>query len=123
MAVWKTILAYPNYQVSNEGQVRNLRGTVLYHDISHDGYVRVKLSNNGTRKNRKVHILVADAFLDRVPGTDVNHIDRDKQNNHADNLECISHAENMVHWMQQDGRMRNIVGDLIEVDEYDEDPF
>jgi hypothetical protein len=114
MAVWKTILTHPNYQVSNTGKVRNKTGQLIYVEIDRDGYERVSLYHRSVRKHKRVHILVAQAFHKWNPGCDVNHKDRDKRNNHADNLECLSHADNMRQWMIADGKMRNLVGELIE---------
>lgn len=127
MCTWKTILEFPNYQVSNDGRVRNMSGRLMYTEVDRYGYARVRLRKNGMKKNRKIHVLVADAFLDRAAGSEVNHIDRNKLNNRVDNrvdnLECLTHAENMRAWMQQDGKIRNIIGDIIDIPEYKEDPF
>ena len=53
---------------------------------------------DGTSTNHKVHRLVAKAF---VPNPDnlneVNHIDEDKDNNRADNLEWCKHVDNCNH--------------------------
>lgn len=45
-----------------------------------------------------VHVLVAHAFLGPCPPDhEVNHKDGDKANNRWDNLEYLTHAENMQH--------------------------
>lgn len=105
---WKRITSYPNYFVSDAGTVRNKHGRMIYLDYDPHGYRRVKLWKDGKAKNRRVHILVAQAFLDHYDGCDVNHKDRDKNNNRASNLECISHQENMRHWMEDDGVLKGI---------------
>lgn len=65
MVLWKNIEDYPNYEVSNEGQVRNkITGNVLKGEIVKDkGYRQVTLSKNGNRERFKVHRLVANAFI------------------------------------------------------------
>jgi len=80
-----------------------MRGRVLKADIDKDGYQRVTLYKRGGRRNSRIHILVAIAFLNYRPGYDVNHLDRDKTNNAASNLEVITHRENMRHWMEDEG--------------------
>jgi CRISPR/Cas system-associated protein Cas7 (RAMP superfamily) len=53
--------------------------------------------NNGKRKTREVHQLVAEAFLGHVPcgyKLVVDHIDNNKLNNRVDNLQLISQREN-----------------------------
>jgi len=60
------------------------------------GYLRVGI--NG--KKHRVHRLVAKAFLEPPPSekhTQVNHIDGDPANNHADNLEWVTPSENIRH--------------------------
>lgn len=62
------------------------------------GYLVVKLYRNGQYARPRVHRLVAEAFVPNPaskPGT--NHIDGDKQNNVAGNLEWVTPAENMQH--------------------------
>lgn len=53
------------------------------------GYLQIKLiAANGKRKGELVHRLVALTFIDNPEGKpEVNHIDRNKTNNHVENLE------------------------------------
>ena len=70
-----------------------------------DGYVVVRFSyidrqNGGKRKrlNRLVHRLVATAFVKNPHGyLEVNHIDGNKENNAADNLEWCTRQQNIKH--------------------------
>ena len=115
---WKDIGGYEGlYQVSNLGRVRSLgrdivrrtrygtmapyhiSGRVLKPLHSQGDYCYVHLfDKDGTSTNHKVHRLVAKAF---VPNPDslneVNHIDEDKDNNRADNLEWCKHVDNCNH--------------------------
>ena len=73
--VWKKIKDYPNYEVSNLGQIRALKYysnvTKKYYDrililkqkTNYCGYNHVGLSNKNGRKTKVVHKLVADAFI------------------------------------------------------------
>lgn len=62
------------------------------------GYLVVKPVRGGRNVQRYVHELVAEAFLgERPSGFDINHRDGDKHNNVLENLEYVSHAENMAH--------------------------
>lgn len=63
------------------------------------GYKAVKLKEiSGGRRQQYVHRLVAIAFIDNESGaTDVNHIDGNKSNNHAENLAWVTRKENMQH--------------------------
>lgn len=60
--------------------------------------VQVGLCRDGIQKGHYVHRLVAAAFIPNPDGkAEVNHIDGDRLNNHADNLEWTTHSENHVH--------------------------
>ena len=55
----------------------------------------MNLSKDGKALNKTVHRLVAKAFIPNPEGLpEIDHIDGDKTNNMADNLQWISHVEN-----------------------------
>jgi hypothetical protein len=113
MEIWKDITGFEGrYQISSLGKVKSLaknvvtyRGGVLrYPDRilkpskSPTGYLVVALYNNGQRKDIHVHKLVALAFVVNTNSKpQVNHIDGNKSNNHADNLEWVTSSENHRH--------------------------
>lgn len=93
------------YEVSDLGRVRRvgkMRGTRVGHILTctkdRSGYSKVKLSRDDVDYTRKVHRLVAEAFLGPIPdGLVVNHKDSNPGNNRADNLEYITQKANMEH--------------------------
>lgn len=96
---WATCAASPSYEVSDSGRVRNRSGQVLHACFTAKGYLRVSLRENGRSKSHYVHRLVAAAF---IPGRSdardaVNHIDFDRTNNSAGNLEWCTPKENARH--------------------------
>lgn len=108
--IWKDVIGYEGlYQVSNFGNVKvlpriikNYRGSFLAKEkilkpCITEGYARVVLTKNGIRSTKKVHRLVASAFLGEMNHLHVNHIDCNRSNNHIDNLEWVTHLENMRH--------------------------
>lgn len=106
MEVWKDVQGYEGkYQVSNTGNVRSLSymRTGKVHELRQindiGGYKKVHLvGQNGDSRNVFVHVLVAKAFVPgEKAGFEVNHIDFDKANNNSENLEWVSHAENIMH--------------------------
>ena len=105
MEVWKDIPQFVGfYQVSNLGNVKSLprattSGRLLKHYVNtKNGYCYVSLSRQGKIVSRRVHVLVANAFLgENRNGLQVNHIDGKKTNNRADNLEYCTQSENMKH--------------------------
>lgn len=90
--IWKEIDGFDGYyMVSNLGNVKSLKygkERILRQNIASNGYENVILCANNIRKGFTVHRLVAMAFIpnpDNYP--DINHIDEDKTNNCANNLE------------------------------------
>lgn len=94
---WKFILGYTGlYSVSNTGRVINYQtGKELKPAVNHKGYLIVQLCLNGHRKNKRIHRLVAEAF---IPNTEdfpeVDHIDNDVKNNRVDNLRWVTGSYN-----------------------------
>lgn len=96
--IWKPIKGYEGlYEVSNHGRIRNFNTRKVLTPKKHNrGYYHVILFRNGAQKSFLVHRLVALAFVPTADETlTVNHIDEDKLNNRAENLEWCSVAENV----------------------------
>lgn len=95
----------PNYEVSDAGRVRRSAdgrktfcGRIMKLQQQRVGYLSVNPTVDGKNVQFYVHDAVALAFIGPKPaGASVNHIDGDKMNNTASNLEYVSHAENMRH--------------------------
>ena len=62
------------------------------------GYLVIRLCKNGQYTQKLVHRMVWEAFNGPIPDRlEVNHKDLDKTNNKLDNLELVTHQENLVH--------------------------
>lgn len=110
---WRDIEGYIGlYQVSSWGRVKSLERTVwdnrgYYKTISErilkggktmDGYLQASLCKEGKKKLYLVHRLVCEAFCENPHGyLEVNHINENKADNRACNLEWVSHKENLNH--------------------------
>jgi hypothetical protein len=94
--IFRKIEGYENYEVSIHGDVRNTKfDRVLKNIPDKDGYPVVWLSEDGSKKNCKVHRLVAEAFIpNKKKLPQINHKDEDKTNNHISNLEWCTCAYN-----------------------------
>lgn len=98
---WKDIVGYEGlYQVSDQGRIKSLRKGIILKPqlIKKTGYYVVYLCKDGKMETRTVHRLVASAFiLNPNPSlyTDCDHIDEDKSNNKASNLQWITHKDNL----------------------------
>lgn len=70
----------------------------LSHHFTHDGYPRLTLHKDGTKKLYTVHRLVATAFLGLVPESkQVNHKNGIKSHNFVENLEYVTISGNAIH--------------------------
>lgn len=88
MEEWKVYPEFPTYEISNKGQVKNIkRGTLLKLQKDKDGYLCANMSYQGKKYHRRVHRLVAITFIDNPENYElVDHIDRNKENNYVSNL-------------------------------------
>ena len=87
------------YLITPEGEVINKKtGKYKKTFISNSGYKRVTLWINGIQKKMSVHRLVAETFIPNPNNyNQVNHIDGNKTNNNAKNLEWVNRSENQKH--------------------------
>lgn len=116
--IWKDIENYEGlYQISNFGNIKSLNynGTKKEKKLKQipdkDGYMKIGLCKNNILKEKKIHRLVAGAFLNKkkfkyidekdkskyinnLNKLEVNHKDENKQNNNVENLEWCTHSYN-----------------------------
>lgn len=90
------------YQVSNYGNVKSLKDNKrkerekILKPKNKKGYLQINLYKNGKQKTFQIHRLVAHMFCEGYfDGYEVNHIDENKENNRADNLEWCTHKYNI----------------------------
>lgn len=94
---WAEIPNAPGYRVSNLGRVRG-KHHLLRPAPDTIGHLQVILMVNGKRMCQRVHRLVAQAFIPNPQNLPVvNHIDGDKNNNKATNLEWCTQEHNVWH--------------------------
>lgn len=88
---YKLIEGFEDYMVSSDGKVWSLKSGKMKElklRIRKDGYLDVNLYTNGQIAHKRVHRLVAEAFITNPENKpEVNHKDEDKTNNSAENLE------------------------------------
>ena len=113
MEIWKNIKGYEGlYQVSDQGRVKSLERTIIKKDgrkftvkervlkpgVTKDGYLIVALHAGDKQKTLTVHRLVCTAFHENLENKPcVNHINENKTDNRASNLEWCTYKENNNH--------------------------
>lgn len=137
---WKPVVGFEDrYEVSDLGRIRSLPhetlicrkkgkpyylkkpGKYVVPQPRQHGYMAIWLYGNGGNNGRagkqySVHRIVADAFVPNPNGyKEVNHINEDKTDNRACNLEWCTHKENSNHgtrgarigaWHRENNRKR-----------------
>ena len=87
---------YPEYQIYEDGRVFSKRKNIFMKP--HDngvGYLYVGLLGERKKKNYTIHRLVALHYIPNPEGKpEVDHIDRNKANNHISNLRWVTSSEN-----------------------------
>lgn len=98
--VWKDIVGLEgHYQVSDKSRVRNVKtGRVLKTGTKNQGYEQVRFSVNGIKTTKKVHRLVAEAFIPNPSSLPyINHINSVRDDNRIENLEWCTAQHNVQH--------------------------
>lgn len=122
--IWKPVVDFEGiYEVSNMGDVRRVRkplkggvgaiGKVLKPHLNHDGYARLYLYKDGRQYNIFIHRIVMTAFVGPIPeGYETNHKDGNRANNRLDNLEYLTHGDNIRYAYQvMNRKVKGLVGE------------
>jgi hypothetical protein len=125
--IWKPIKDFDGYFVSNLGRVKSaervimrsngmkqtIYGRMIKISYDHDGYPKVSMNKDKKRHTRRIHRLVAQAFIPSIHNkTEVNHISGVKKDCSVGNLEWCNRSENMLHAHENDLKKQTVmVGD------------
>lgn len=97
--IWKKITDFPDYEISNQGEVKNNKGKILKSRVDDLGYKSVNLYYAPYKHSLvRIHRLVAKSFIDNPNNYDVvNHLDCNRKNNCVSNLEWTNKSGNAIH--------------------------
>lgn len=93
--LWKALDTDSEYEVSDTGLIRKVHMMKLFTD--RDGYQRVSITEDGKARQTGVHRLILHAFDPREneDELEVHHLDGNPANNNLDNLQWVTHEENI----------------------------
>lgn len=92
------IIPGTHYSIHDDGAVFNNKTQRFIRPQSNGRYYKVTLSINGKEHQYLVHRLVANAFIPNPENKpEVNHINGDRLDNRASNLEWVTAKENQIH--------------------------
>lgn len=120
MALYKRIDNIPDILICSDGYAININSGYVYKNHKKkSGYYEICVNH----KSYLIHRLVAYAFCDGYgENKEVNHIDGDKSNNKACNLEWVDHNTNLKHAFlnglrKQDVSNKKVIGTNMETGE------
>ena len=125
--IWKNVPDHSLYRVSDRGELRKMNADgewvaarTFESPTSVGTYINSTVYNDdGVRTTRGVHYLVCLAFNGAPPNDgkryEVNHIDGNKHNNVAENLEWTTRSENALHALKSGLRKDNLEIDVTDL--------
>ena len=103
MEEWIAVKGFEGlYEINKKGEVKSLQkrnaNRLLSTRIDRAGYLTVRVCSEGRVYGKFVHRLLAENFLLNPDNKKfVNHINGNKLDNSLENLEWVTHSENILH--------------------------
>lgn len=98
MVKWRKIKEFENYQVSNDGRIRNKNTKKVLKPWIRNGYYSITLRKDSKSFTKNIHKIVGITWLKKTLNSNfINHIDGNKLNNKLENLEFVTPKQNTKH--------------------------
>lgn len=98
---------FPDYYATRDGKIysykkghnwKNWKYTEIKQRNNERGYSTIPIFRDGKQYSRKVHRLVWSAFNGTISeGLEINHINEIRDDNRLENLELLTHRENLMY--------------------------
>ena len=101
---WRAVSGYANYQISNVGRIRISKAAKILKPLTDPcGYLSDELIKKGKHSVYKIHILVANEFLERPFNKQfIHHLERNHRNNAINNLRFRAYPVNSASRLRED---------------------
>jgi hypothetical protein len=115
---WRPVIGFEGlYEVSDTGEIASLKygkRRILRKKTNDQGYHTVSTYKDGKQYCLRVNRCVASSFIANPKNKPfVNHINKIRNDNRVENLEWVTHRENMVHAFNTSGDRRKFTIDDI----------
>ena len=103
------------FQIVSFKQKKYTEGRILTPYINRKGYIDYRFNVNGKQKHMLLHHIIVKLFIDKKFDSnkfEVDHINRNKQDNSIENLKIVSHSENQRNKSAHKGKEFNYIDDI-----------
>lgn len=112
--IWKPVVGFEGlYEVSNTGQIKSIAHKnpyIMIGGYDQSGYKMVILRKNKKAYTKRIHRLVAEAFLPNLSNLrEINHKDENKENNNVSNLEWCTREYNVKYGTRTDKTRKTVI--------------
>lgn len=99
------IRSLPRTYFTSNGKIVRLKGLLKKQTSMSNGYLHATFTKDGKTTQHLIHVLVAKAFVENPNGyPHVNHKDLNPKNCLPENLEWVTHQQNIIH-ARDNGKM------------------
>ena len=113
MEEFHPIKNFETYAINKKGEVLDLRSKKLmkqYPNFNAGNYLQVSLINENGYTSKRIHRLVGEAFIPNPSNKpEIDHIDRNRQNNCVDNLRWVDKYEQSENKLRCGKYAKNII--------------
>lgn len=114
---WRQCYCKKEWEVSNLGRIRKIKGKQPLGSVNSDGYVTVcGQSENGKTTQFWGHRLIFFSFnpeLINVPNLTIDHINGKRNDNRLENLQALSNIDNLKNRIDNQTKIKTLTTDLI----------